>query len=101
MFHAETECHRRGNQFLTINLMFLVHQVEQFRPSTEQAFGISYHQEACGVKSVMKHGNHPLLQGRPHINEYVAATDKVHPGERRVVTYILRGEDTQTADRPD
>src|SRR5215472_8169983 len=99
MFHAETECHRRWNQLFAINLMFLVRKVEQFRPGAEKAFGIPYHQEARGVERIVEHWDHPLLQSRPHVNENVAATYKIHPGERRVVKNILRSEDAHVPER--
>src|SRR5262249_12720917 len=47
----------------------------------------------------MKHGDHALLQGWSHINENVAATDKVHPGKGRVIKDILGGENAHVPDR--
>src|SRR5262249_31483490 len=99
MSHAEAECYRRWYKFLAVDLMLLVHQFEQLRTRAEQAFRIPDHQEASGIERVMKHGDHALLQGWSHINENVAATDKVHPGKGRVIKDILGGENAHVPDR--
>src|SRR5262249_2030101 len=99
MFHAKAKCYRRGNQLLAINFVFLVHKVKEFRPRAEKAFRVSNHQKACRVKCVVEDGNHPSLQGWTHVDENVAAADKVHPRKRGIVKNILGSKDAQVPDR--
>src|SRR5256885_2262836 len=47
----------------------------------------------------MKDGDDPFLQGKPEVDQYVAATDKVDARKWRILKKVLPGEDTTIADR--
>ena len=48
----------------------------------------------------MKNGEHPLLQGRPEVDEHVPATDQVEVAEGGIPGQVVPCEDAHVADRP-
>src|SRR5215831_12524702 len=46
----------------------------------------------------MKNGYNPFLKGGSQIDEQIAATNNIHPGEGRILKNILPGKDAEIAD---
>src|ERR1035438_7806650 len=43
----------------------------------------------------MEEGKHPLLKRRTHVDQYIAATDEIELGERRVFAQVMPGKHAQ------
>ena len=58
----------------------------------------SEHKETSRVKRVLEHGQHVLLKHGVEIDQEIAATDQVEPGEGRVPSDVVAGENALVPD---
>ncbi len=76
--------------------MLLVDLPERFR-ARFHALRASQQQIAVRVQSVVKCGQHLLLERDAQIDQKIAATNEIHPGERRIAGDVLNRKDTNIA----
>src|SRR5438045_5298474 len=75
-----------------VDLVFMIEEGKEVGSSVG-GFGTAQHEEAAGLKGIMKNRQNFPMQSGPEINEDVAAANQVHVGERRVREHVLPGED--------
>ena len=46
----------------------------------------------------MEEGKHPLLKRRTHVDQYIAATDEIELGERRILAHVMPGKHAPLTD---
>ena len=83
---------RREIFFAHVEIRLAIHHLEERRELTH-GLRASQKQEPPGFKRVVEERDQSLLQVPVHVDQQVAATDQVEPGERRVLDHVLLGED--------
>ena len=94
---GEFEIGGQSGGFAAVHLVFLVHQREKVRRSTD-GLGGAEQEIATGVERVVENGHALSLQFRSEVDQHVAATDEVQAREGRVFTNVLSGKRAHVAD---
>ena len=80
-----------------INLELALLLDKKMRGGTE-GLRFSQQKKAGRLQGVMEEGEHPLLKRRTHVNQYIAATDEIELGERRILAQVMPGKHAPLTD---